>query len=180
MDTKQCSACKQTLTLDNFSRSGRSANNYRGKLSQVRYSSRCKPCASTYAREWRSRNPQYERTRDRGSKVPDDVKLLHSFIRVRLTDAKQRASKFGKEFNIDFDYCLSLYTGYCAISKLPLSMSKGDLDIGSLDCIEPSKGYVKGNVQWLSWRVNRAKGEQTQSDFILMCKAVLEGATTIP
>ena len=35
------------------------------------------------------------------------------------------------------------------------------------------KGYVPGNVQWVSWRVNRAKGEQTQEQFLEMCRAVL-------
>ena len=27
--------------------------------------------------------------------------------------------------------------------------------------------------QWVSWRVNRAKGEQTAEEFIEMCRAVL-------
>lgn len=179
METKQCSACKQTLTLENFSKSGRSANSFKGVLNYVRYSSRCKPCASSYAKEWRSRNPTYEHTRKRKPKT-DSEKLLISFIRARVGDAKQRATKYGKPFDIDYEYAASLYTGICAISKVTLQLEKHNLDIGSIDCIEPKKGYVKGNIQWLSWRVNRAKGEQSQSDFILMCKAVLEGATTIP
>lgn len=180
METKRCSACKQTLTVDNFSKSGRSANNYKGKTSTVRYSSRCKPCASEYAREWRRNNPQYERTRDRQNKESDKSKLLKSFIKSRLGDARSRSKKYGKAYDIDYEYAASIYTGYCAITHLTLSMTKGSLDIGSLDCIDPSKGYVKGNVQWLLWRVNRAKGEQSQSEFLSMCKAVLEGATTIP
>lgn len=180
METKQCSACKQTLTVDNFSKSGRSANNYKGKASTVRYSSRCKPCASEYAREWRRNNPQYERTRDRQNKESDESKLLKSFIKARLCDARSRSKKYGKAYDIDYEYVRGIYTGYCAISKTELLLDKGSLDVPSLDCINPSKGYVRGNVQWLTWRVNRAKGEQSQSEFLSMCKAVLEGATTIP
>lgn len=142
METKQCSACNTTLTLDNFTLSGRSANNYKGVAKKLRYSSRCKPCAATYAREWRSANPEYGRSRVRG-RVLDSTKLLHSFIKARLCDAKARAKKYGKPYDIDFEYAMGLYTGYCAISKLPLPMIKGDLDVASLDCIEPKLGYVR-------------------------------------
>ena len=180
METKQCSACKQTLTIDNFSKSGRSANNYKGKSSVVRYSSRCKPCTSEYAREWRRKNPQYDKTRDRNSRESDTEKLLRSMLKARVGEAKTRARKYNKAFDINYEYVRDIYTGYCAISKTELLVEKGSLDVPSLDCIDPSKGYVRGNVQWLTWRINRAKGEQSQSDFISMCKAVLEGATTIP
>lgn len=179
METKQCSACKQTLTVDNFSKSNRGANTYRGRLSGTRYSSRCKSCASDYAREWRKANPHYGSHR-KGKKLTDDEVLKRSFVRARLCDARARAAKYGKPIDIDFQYLYDLLDMKCAISKLPINMIKGSLDVASLDCIVPNLGYTKGNVQWLSWRVNRAKGEQSQEDFISMCKAVFEGATTIP
>ena len=58
-------------------------------------------------------------------------------------------------------------------------MIKCDSNVGSVDCIEPTLGYVKGNVQWVSWKVNRAKGDLSNEEFLNMCKAVIEGATTI-
>lgn len=179
METKQCSACKQILSVDNFSQSNRSAQTYRGRLSGVRYSSRCKPCASVYAKEWRKANPDYERKRG-ATKLSAEEVLKRSFVRARLHDARQRATKFNKPMDVDFEYLYELLDFKCAISKLPINMVKGSLDVASLDCIVPALGYTKGNVQWLSWRVNRAKGEQSQEDFISMCKAVFEGATTIP
>jgi len=178
MDSKQCSACKQILTLDNFSKSNRSANTYRGRLAGVRYGSLCKPCASAYAKQWRQANPDYERKRNAPKKTPEEV-LKCSFVRARLHDAKQRATKYGKPIDVDFEYLYELLDFKCAISQLPINMVKGDLDVASLDCIIPKLGYIRGNVQWVSWRVNRAKGEQSQEDFISMCKAVFEGATTI-
>lgn len=179
METKQCSACKQTLTVDNFSQSNRGVNTYRGRLDGTRYSSRCKPCAASYAKEWRLANPDYERRRRALKPTPEQI-MRRSFIRARLHDAKCRATKYNKQFNIDYEYLDSLLDFKCAISKLPINMLKGSLDVASLDCIEPKLGYVKGNIQWVSWRVNRAKGEQSQDDFISMCKAVVAGATTIP
>ena len=176
--TKQCSACKQTLTLDNFTKSKSTANNYSTVVGTARYASRCKPCASLYAKEWRKRNPKYVRSRDKPEVAHED-KLLHSLIKQRISDAKARAIKYNKAFSIDFEYMLGIYTGQCGISKMPLVLTKGALDTPSIDQIDPALGYVPDNVQWLSWRINRAKGEQSTSDFIIMCKAVLEGATTI-
>ena len=43
----------------------------------------------------------------------------------------------------------------------------------SLDQIDASKGYIEGNVQWLTWFVNRAKGEMSQEIFLSMCETVL-------
>lgn len=172
---KQCSACKQLLPLDNYSLSGRSATNYKSEM-KLRYASRCKPCASEYAKEWRKCNKGYKKPLPKS----DTERLMISFIKARVGDAKARSIKYGRDFNITFDYVYELYTGRCAISGLETPLIKGHLDVPSLDCINPSLGYTMGNVQWVSWRVNRAKGEQSLEDFKLMCKAVLEGATTIP
>ena len=178
METKQCSACKKTLPVNNFSLSGKSANNYRGVNTAVRYASRCKPCASEYARQWRNANPDYERKR-KGAKS-DTEKQRISFIKVKLQDAKERARKRNKPYDLDYAFMSSILHDKCAISGLPICRVKGSLDVASIDCIDPELGYIKGNVQWVSWRINRAKGEQSTNEFILMCKAVLEGATTIP
>lgn len=166
MESKQCSACKVVLSIDNFSKSGRSENTFRGTPKAQRYSSRCKACASVYAREWRRRNPGYKKP---NLKQNPEQQLLHSFIRARLSDAKGRSSNV----TVTFDELLASWTGTCAISGLPINMTKGSLDVGSLDQIIAGAGYTTGNVQWVSWRVNRAKGEQTTAEFIEMCRAVL-------
>lgn len=166
METKKCSACKQVLSIDNFSKSGRSPNTYRGAPKEQRYSSRCKHCASLYAKEWRLRNPKYKKP---NLKLNPEIQLRNSFIRARLSDAKSRSDNV----TVTFEELDLMWTGYCSISGLPINMIKGSLDVGSLDQIIAGKGYVPDNVQWVSWRVNRAKGEQTQEQFLEMCRAVL-------
>lgn len=166
METKQCSACKQILSIDKYSKSGRSANTYRGIPKKQRYSSRCKACASDYAREWRRRNPGYKKP---NLKLNPEQQLANSFFRSRLSDAKARC----RDSTITLEYLRSIWTGRCAISNLPINMVKGSLDVGSLDQIIAGRGYHPDNVQWVSWRVNRAKGEQSLSDFRAMCRAVL-------
>lgn len=166
MENKQCSACKQLLSIDHFSKSGRSENTFRGTPKAQRYSSRCKVYAADYAKEWRQRNPGYRKPH---RKQTPEQQLLHSFIRSRLSDAKSRSDNV----TLTFDGLLAIWTGRCAISGLPINMTKGSLDVGSLDQVVAGAGYTPGNVQWVSWRVNRAKGDQTQEQFIEMCRAVL-------
>lgn len=44
----------------------------------------------------------------------------------------------------------------------------------SIDKIRPEGGYVEGNVQWVAWAVNRAKGDMETDVFVDMCRQVLE------
>ncbi len=43
----------------------------------------------------------------------------------------------------------------------------------SPDQIVPGKGYVPGNVRWVLWAVNRAKGEMSEEDFVEICRKVV-------
>lgn len=42
----------------------------------------------------------------------------------------------------------------------------------SLDRIDSSKGYVVGNIQWVTKNINVAKQSMSQTEFINVCKAV--------
>jgi hypothetical protein len=44
----------------------------------------------------------------------------------------------------------------------------------SPDQIVAGKGYVPGNVRWVLWAVNRAKGEMPEELFYKICKGVVE------
>jgi len=43
----------------------------------------------------------------------------------------------------------------------------------SPDQIRPGEGYVRGNVRWVLWAVNRAKGEMPEDLFIKICREVV-------
>jgi hypothetical protein len=71
--------------------------------------------------------------------------------------AKYRAKQYNLEFNIkESDLELPIY---CPILELKLEYSPRErLDNSySLDRVDPSKGYVKGNVRVISWKANRMK-----------------------
>jgi len=44
----------------------------------------------------------------------------------------------------------------------------------SLDRIDSSKGYVSGNIQWVTKNANIAKQKMPQEEFVGVCRAVVK------
>jgi hypothetical protein len=101
-----------------------------------------------------------------------------SAISSRLTQANQRIKKYSQiASDIDKEYLYQLFksqNGLCALSGVKLRIEKQAIACLSLDKIHPDKGYLKGNVQWVAWAVNRAKGDMDEEVFINMCQQILE------
>lgn len=102
-----------------------------------------------------------------------------SAISFRLVCARTRAKKYKDpvEPNVDRDYLYQLFKeqgGRCALSGVVLKIEVGAVAALSLDKIKPELGYTKGNVQWLAWAVNRAKGDMEEDVFLDMCRQILE------
>lgn len=65
--------------------------------------------------------------------------------------------------------------GLCALTNWPITWSeKGLTATVSIDRIDSSEGYLKGNVQLLHKDVNMAKQQYSQDYFIEMCKAIAD------
>ena len=171
ISTHVCTKCSVEKPIDHF---GKSSNELAYRKSKV---SQCKECLATKAREWRKKNPRY---RGSGvlSKIPREDRLLYSAIGARLSDAKTRTKKSDlPECDLDKDYLYNLFksqNGLCAIANTPLKVEVDSLDCLSLDKIKPDLGYVKDNVQWVTWAINRAKGEMTMEQFMSMCRRVIQ------
>ena len=97
-----------------------------------------------YNYAWRGKNPK--------------AYLIHN--------AKARAKKKGWEFNLtqkDFEI-----PSHCPVLGMPLQLTWGEGtkdNKPSLDRIDSSKGYIKGNVQVLSWRANNLKADGSLEEF---------------
>jgi len=89
--------------------------------------------------------------------------------RKMFVGAKGRAKKRGIEFNITYDDILPFPT-HCPV--LGLLLRKGirtnDPHSYSLDRIDNSKGYIKGNVVVMSFRANRLKGDASLDELVLL------------
>lgn len=86
-------------------------------------------------------------------------------------------------FNIDIQYINDLWikqNGRCALTNRPLKFaprvnksSHRETD-ASIDRIDNTKGYIKGNVQWVHKDVNRMKWVLDNDTFIKFCYEVIE------
>lgn len=85
--------------------------------------------------------------------------LSKTYEYITWKGAKGRAKKKGRDFNIEVsDIVIPLI---CPLLGIPILKSKGKISDNSpsLDCFNPSKGYVKGNVWVISQRANSLKRE---------------------
>lgn len=91
--------------------------------------------------------------------------------------AKQRAKKRNVEFSITKDDVI--VPEFCPILGIKLQMNNGSGSGGkdnsySLDRIDPSKGYVKGNVQVISHKANSMKFTATKEELLKFAEWILE------
>lgn len=86
------------------------------------------------------------------------------------------------EFSITIKYLWDLYIKQdkkCSLTGEQIDFGQSKLDVNrtaSLDRIDSSKGYIEGNVQWVTKKVNFAKQTMSQKDFIELCKSVSKHA----
>lgn len=82
------------------------------------------------------------------------------------------------EFNLDLDYLRELWNnqnGVCPYTKIKLTLNthrKQNKDFrysASLDRIDSNKGYIKGNVQFISTAINYMKSTMSDEE----CKEFL-------
>lgn len=83
-----------------------------------------------------------------------------------LKQAKYRAKKNNLDFEIELEDIV--IPKICPILNIPLFSSKGHSgpNSPSLDRIDPSKGYVKGNVQVISHKANTIKSDATLQELL--------------
>jgi len=96
-----------------------------------------------------------------------------------ITNARARANKKGLIFDIDHNYVRSIIPSHCPVFGTQLEWSahrgNGRLPLPnspSLDRIDPSKGYVKGNVWIVSNRANSIKNDASHEELKLVTEAV--------
>jgi len=109
-------------------------------MNSEEYKLKNKESISKYKQEWSSKNPR--------KKI--------------LSNAKHRAKKFNLEFTITEEDIPVVET--CPFLGIPLTFIQGQGRVRtniSLDRIDSTKGYVKGNVQIISDMANTMKSDAT-------------------
>ena len=110
----------------------------------------------------------------------DQINKRHAHYRLTLKGKIVELLKHCRARQIctvDINYILELWElqhGLCALSKQPMTYG-GEIQPTtlSLDRLDPSKGYVKGNIRLLCWWVNCAKGNLDDKTFRDWCRTTI-------
>lgn len=129
----------------------------------------CKDCSSSFTAA-RRKDPEYaERHRQY---------LKKNIAKTLLYSAKRRS----KLYNIPFDIAEGdiIIPEFCPILKIPIHRGQEKVHPGSpsLDRIVPELGYVKGNIQVISYKANTMKSDATLMELLNFAQWVLALANT--
>jgi hypothetical protein len=186
IELKNCSACKKSLTLDNFPVNKQSKD---GKYHK------CKPCTKEYRENNRekirdSRKRYYIDNADfvkaqvkkyitdnkEKVKIRKAIDYRKRHRRTMLTDAKRRARIKNVPFNIELEDIQ--IPEICPILGIPIIVGGQigpSINSPSLDRKIPELGYVKGNIHVVSWRANRLKSDSTVPELEMILKYMKDG-----
>lgn len=99
--------------------------------------------------------------------------FISSYVKHKLLSCKRRAELKGLEFNLTEEDII--IPDKCPILEVPLII--GDKDnyeySPSIDRINNSKGYIKGNIQIISKKANSMKNCASYKELQAFCKNVL-------
>jgi len=112
-----------------------------------------------------------------------EVKNILTFLRENLTRAANRGTN-SEKIDVSLDYVYSVGSSQdflCALTGTELEFTRGGSNwLGkwcnpnscTIDRIDSTKGYVKGNIQLITWRANCLKQHLDNEEFIDFCKEV--------
>ena len=175
---KRCYICNEELPLDTF---------HKDVSRKDGLSNRCRECHVVYMRKYKKGRTQktkedrkiyYDANCEKLRQYYQDNKewILHNakqkrtgkngYLKTMLQAAKYRAKKKGWEFNLDLNYLHAIAPERCPVDGREFDWERrleNDstllLTIPSLDRIDSTKGYIKGNIaiigdQWNRWKSN--------------------------
>lgn len=119
---------------------------------------RCKSCRKEEARVGRENN------------------YFQHYCRGKKSECKTK----GYDFDLTPEFLEEIWTGYCPIFGVEISRAsegRGSHNSAHLDRIDSSKGYLIGNVSWISGRANRIKYDATAKELRSIADW-MEGVTT--
>jgi hypothetical protein len=117
---------------------------------------------------WQKANPEKYREYHARTKKKNPAKFLWS-------RCKCRAASLGLAFDIEpSDLVLPEYCPYLG-TPITVEHGKGNLPTAaSVDRVDPTKGYVKGNVQIISRKANQMKQNASKEELVTFARNVLE------
>lgn len=156
---KVCWSCKVEQPIESFSknrskRSGRSAE--------------CKACVKAYNKRHVAENAEYYRAQRKAKRNANLGWYLY-------LECRTRAKRLGLEFNLSPEDIQ--IPEVCPVFGLPFKTGREYRDqSASVDRIDCSLGYVKGNIRVISYLANRMKSNATASQLEQFAQWILESS----
>jgi hypothetical protein len=159
----------------------------RGHISERNIVGTCIDCKTEDRKVWTKDNPEKAKAITLRQKEKNPNLYKESSIRYKIKNrelhilktVKHRAKSAGIEFNLTIEDIV--IPEFCPIFKdikLNTSLGKGSYgpndDSPSIDRIDSSKGYIKGNVSIISNRANRIKNDGSREEHELIVKFMKE------
>ena len=135
-----------------------------------------RPEVKEHKKEYRSRPEVKERENeyDQRPEVKERRKKWRASIPGRISLAKSRSRINNLEFSLTAEYLESIYPedSMCPLLNIQLNWDSDSKhpSTPSLDRIDNSKGYIKGNVQWVSWRANNRMRDATPEELLILAQ----------
>lgn len=98
--------------------------------------------------------------------------FIYQAMRQKFRAKKANATRVGKEWTVEFGDLE--FPTHCPILNIELDYfaETAQENSPSFDCVDPSKGYVKGNVVVISWRANRIKNDGSAEEHLLISEFI--------
>lgn len=179
MSIKKCSQCENPLPISDF---------WRDCTSKDGRKSYCKDCGANYmfgkvlspedkARYATNRKDKRKNNKEYREKWLADLRNYRNKNNEKtlLSQAKYRARKRGLEFNIDLSDIV--IPDNCPLTGIPIVRGMGKKkgwSSPSLDRVDITKGYIKGNVAVISDLANTMKNSATLEELLEFAKNIPE------
>lgn len=113
--------------------------------------------------------------KERGAAQAERNGKVGELTLTRFTKLQRSAERRNIEFSVSLEYLSNLYESQnhiCAITGRCIN----SINEASLDRIDSSKGYIEGNVQWVTSQANISKHIMTMEELYQFCRDVLNYA----
>lgn len=169
MNTKVCSCCKLEKLNSEF---------YNSKYGKNGLTNQCKQCMTAYRTKNKEYNRQYMEDRRKNDNDTIKEQRRKSYHRNPKNKLYQSAKNRSKRYNIPFNITLDdiIIPEKCPLLDIPFIQGvKGDYQYTySLDRIDNTKGYIKGNIQVITNKANSMKNCATIEELKVFCENMLK------
>jgi len=147
----------------------------------------CKNCNNPFEKESKEYNRKLKQNPDCSffcskqcgykQKCGDD----YSPFRVFFSTTKKNSQHKKLSFDLDLVFLKNLWEtqeGKCKITSIPMILSPSRYrkvfkpDSASIDRIDPTEGYIKGNVQFVCLSINYARNRFNDKDFLVFLNKI--------